>query len=371
MSDENIVKKSERLLSLDTLRGFDMFWIIGGDHLFKALGAATGIPLLEWWGGQLTHVEWHGFRAYDMIFPLFLFIAGISFTFSMTKRLKTGDRKGLYRHIWKRGLLLVLIGIIYNNGVQFDFEHMRFASVLGRIGIGWMFAALIFMNFRLRGQIVSVLVILLSYWGILAFFSAPDLGDPDHYSMQGNIASYIDRILLPGKHCCYPYGDNEGLLSNLPAIATALIGMLTGKYLMQPDKPLKKVAYLAGAGVALVLIGLLWDLSMPINKNLWTSSFVVFVGGLSLLLFALFYLVIDVWKYRKWIFPFIVIGMNPLTIYLSENVIGFKQSTSFFFGGLAKLLPAEWAAVITGLGYVIVCWVFLYILYKKKIFLKL
>ncbi len=371
MPEKINIPKTERLQSLAALRGFDMFWIMGGELFFIALGAATGIPVLQWWAGQLTHVEWHGFRAYDMIFPLFLFIAGISFTFSMTKRLANGDKKGLYRHVLKRGILLVLLGILYNNGLKFDVEQIRFSSVLGRIGIAWMFAALLFMNFKLRGQIISLLVILLSYWGIMAFFKAPDFADPDHYSMTGNIASYMDRLLLPGKFCCYPYGDNEGLLSTFPAIGTALLGMLTGRYLMQAHPPMKKVLYMAIAGTVLLLIGLLWDREMPINKNLWTSSFVCFVGGLSLLLFTVFYLIVDVWKFRKWTFPFVVIGVNPLTIYLADQIIGFDHSTKFFFQGIADLFPKEWGLVVLGLGYVTICWVFLYILYRKKMFLKI
>ena len=372
MLTENKSKQSERLQSLDALRGFDMFWIMGGEHIFIALGAATGLPLLEWWANQMTHVKWHGFHAYDMIFPLFLFIAGISFPFSMKKRLaKEGNKKGLYRHVLKRGLLLVLIGIVYNNGVRFDFENMRYASVLGRIGLAWMFAALIFMNTNLKSRIIWTVGILLSYWAIMASFHAPDLGDTDHYSVNGNIASYIDRILLPGKFCCYEVGDNEGLLSTIPAIATALLGMLTGSFLQTNKTPKQKVGYMVGAAVILMGIGQLWNLVMPINKNLWTSSFVCWVGGLSLLLFAIFYLIIDVWKISKWAFPLVVIGVNPITIYLAQNIIGFRNATDFFFDGFAKLFPKPWENFFWHVGLVIVAWVFLYILYRKKIFLKL
>ena len=140
-------QQPERLKSLDALRGFDMFWIMGADEIFVLLGTLTGWPILEWWANQLTHVEWHGFHAYDMIFPLFLFIAGVSFPFSVSKRMaEDGGKRSLYIHIFKRGFLLVLFGIIYNNGLSFDFANLRYASVLGRIGLAWMFAALIFMN---------------------------------------------------------------------------------------------------------------------------------------------------------------------------------------------------------------------------------
>jgi predicted acyltransferase len=150
--------------------------------------------------------------------------------------------------------------------------------------------------------------------------------------------------------------------------------MFTGEFIMSKylnDKPLKKVLYLVIAAVALMGIGKVWDIFFPINKNLWTSSFVCFVGGLSLLLFAIFYLVIDVWNYRKWAFFFVVIGLNPITIYLVGRIVNFRAATNFFFGGLVKVMPENWTGLINGIGVTAVAWVFLYILYKKKIFLKI
>lgn len=365
-------RQPERLHSLDALRGFDMFWIMGANEIFILLGSITGLPFLQWWANQMSHVAWHGFKAYDMIFPLFLFIAGVSFPFSATKRMSAeGGRAHLYRHIIKRGLLLVLIGIIYNNGVRFDFEHLRYASVLGRIGLAWMFAALIFMNTKhTRSRVIWFWAILIFYWLLFVFFKAPDLGDPDHYSIKGNISSYIDRLLLPGYFCCYEFGDNEGILPLIAAIGTGLLGMLTGEFLMTDRKPMKKVLFMTIAGVSMLIIGLIWNFVFPINKNLWSSSFVCFVGGLSILLLSLFYLIIDVWKFRKWAFFFVVIGMNPITIYLANNIIGWNNANQFFFRGFANLLPDAWAQLVMAIGYVTIGWVFLYILYKKKIFLK-
>jgi predicted acyltransferase len=189
----------QRLHSLDALRGFDMFWIIGGGGVFATLAVLTGWPFLQWWSEQLEHVAWHGFHFEDMIFPLFLFIAGISFPFSMAKRYHGDEnRKALYIHVIKRGLLLVLLGIIYNNAIRFDFAHMRFASVLGRIGLAWMFAALIFMNTNLRFRIIWLCGILICYWLLLLVFPAHDLGTFGPFSQQGNLAGYIDRMILPG-----------------------------------------------------------------------------------------------------------------------------------------------------------------------------
>lgn len=367
-------KTSGRLLSLDALRGFDMFWIMGGEHIFIALATLTGWPILEWWADQLQHGQWHGFHFYDMIFPLFLFIAGISFPFSMAKRYEGAEnRKALYKHVIYRGLILVLLGIIYNNAIQFDFANMRYGSVLGRIGLAWMFAALIFMNTDLRGRITAFAGILLGYWLLMRFTHAPDLGDTDPFSMQGNLSGYIDRLILPGKFCCYEYGDSEGILTTIPAISTALLGMLTGQFIRSAylqELPYRKIAYMIGAGVLLIVLGQLWNLAFPINKYLWSSSFVCYVGGMSLVLFSLFYLVIDIWKFQKWTFFFRVIGMNSITIYLAGSVFDFEHTAKFLFGGLIDLFPDGWASFLGATAYVATGWLFLYLLWKKKIFLK-
>jgi predicted acyltransferase len=364
----------KRLQSLDALRGFDMFWIMGGESIFVGLATLTGWPVLKWWAEQLDHVPWHGFHFYDMIFPLFLFIAGISFPFSLAKKIAMNDsRKSIYKHVISRGLLLLLIGIIYNNGVNFDFAHMRYGSVLGRIGLAWMFAALIFMNTKLTYRIIWVAGILIVYWLMFLLFPAHDLGATDPFSTQGNLAGYIDRLILPGRFCCYEFGDSEGLLSTIPAICTALLGMLTGQFISSQymiNKPLRRVLYMVLAAIGLIILGRIWNIGFPINKYLWSSSFVCFAGGLSLLLFAIFYLVIDVWQYKKWAFFFVVIGVNPITIYLTGRIVNFGSANKFFFKGLTELMPETWTPLINGIGITAIGWIFLYILYKKKIFLK-
>lgn len=363
-----------RLHSLDALRGFDMFWIMGGEGIFIALATVTGWPIFRWWAGQLHHVSWHGFHFYDMIFPLFLFIAGISFPFSLAKRSRDAEsRKALYRHIIKRGLILVLFGIIYNNAIRFNFADLRYASVLGRIGLAWMFGALIFMNTNLKSRIAWFWGILIFYWLLLLIFPAHDIMSAGPFSKESNLDGFIDRMLLPGRFCCYKFGDSEGILSTLPAISTALLGMLTGQFVMSQylrDKPLRKVLYMISAAIGFILLGAIWNLGFPINKYLWSSSFVCFVGGLSLLLFSLFYLVIDVWKFDRWIFFFVVIGMNSITIYMANRIIDFEYTGKFLFGGFADLFASGGAELITATGTFTVAWLFLYFLYKKKIFLK-
>jgi predicted acyltransferase len=309
-----------------------------------------------------------------MIFPLFLFIAGISFAFSLEKRTAMNDsRTSIYKHVISRGLILVLIGILYNNGVRFDFAHLRYGSVLGRIGLAWMFASLIFMNTKLNMRIVWFCGLLIGYWVLLLLFPAHDLGSTDIFSQEGNLTSHIDRLLMPGRLYLGNH-DPEGIFSTIPAIGTALLGMFTGEFLLSKylnDKPLRKVLYMVLTAIILMIIGRIWNIAFPINKNLWTSSFVCFVGGMSLLLFSVFYLIIDVWGYKKWAFFFVVIGMNPITIYLTERIVNFGSATKFFFGGFTSILPESWAPLIDGIGVTAIAWVFLYILYKKKIFLKI
>jgi predicted acyltransferase len=367
-----------------------MFWIIGGGGIFAGLASLTGWAPLVWWERQLHHVEWHGFAFEDMIFPLFLFIAGISFPFSMAKRMENGaSRKSLYMQIFRRGLILVLFGMIYNgllnfdfvktgsasaNGVlSFDFSTMRFASVLGRIGLAWMFAALIFVNTGKRNiRIAWCAGLLIFYWLLLAFVPAFDNPGADRFSMEGNFTSYFDRLFLPGK-LYKGIHDPEGLLGIIPATATAMLGMLAGQFVMWRKEGLteqRRTGYMALAGVVLAGIGLLWNIIFPINKNLWTSSFVCMAGGLSLLLFSLFYLMIDVWGYRKWSFFFTVIGMNSITVYMALRMVKFAYTAGFLFDGVIRRFPDTWTDFLGSCAYVATGWAFLYFLYRQKIFLK-
>ncbi len=191
---------SRRLMSLDALRGFDMFWIIGGEGIVHSLAELTGWGVAIWASTQLRHVEWDGFVFYDMIFPLFLFIAGVAMPFSLTKRVERGeDTKKLMLHVVRRGLILVALGIVYNNGLfQVSFADTRFPSVLGRIGLAYMFAGLIVLNTKLRGQVMWFIGLLLGYWAAMKLIPVPGFGAGD-LSMEGSLAGFIDRSVLPGK----------------------------------------------------------------------------------------------------------------------------------------------------------------------------
>jgi predicted acyltransferase len=370
-TSESVLKS--RLASLDALRGFDMFWIVGGEGIFHALAKLTGWTVLVWISTQLEHAEWNGFTFYDMIFPLFLFIAGVSMPYSLSKRINRGDsRKQIYWHVVKRMLLLVFFGMVYNGFFRFDWEHMRYASVLARIGLGWFFAALIFLNTKKRGQYIWFAGILIAYWLIMKLIPVPGYGAGD-LSMEGSLAAYIDRLLVPGR-LYRQIHDPEGILSTIPAVATALIGVFAGHYL-RSDKPgltkFKKGIVICIAGLISLLLGYLWGLFFPVNKNLWTSSFVLYAGGWSLLLLSVFYLIIDVWNRKKWTFFFVIIGLNPITIYLCQaGIIPFRRTSDFFFGGLINYFPESSHDLLNAIGYMFIGWLFLYILYRLKIFLR-
>jgi len=362
---------SQRLYSLDALRGFDMFWIIGAEEIFHSLAKITGSPFWEAIANQFTHPDWNGFHAYDLIFPMFLFIAGVATPYSVGKELEKGTpRRQLLIRVIRRGLILVLLGIIYNNGLKIHpLAETRFPSVLGRIGIAYMFANIIYLYTRQRGQIIWFCSILIGYWLLLLFNSAPGFPRGD-LSMQGNFASYIDRSIIPGK-LYLGIHDPEGLVSAIPAIGTGLLGILTGNLLRNsPLTQASKALRMALAGAVFIILAQIWNLVFPINKNLWTSSFVLMVGGLSLLLLAGFYYIIDVLGYKKWAFFFTVIGMNSILIYMSSRFIDWKYATAGFFKWLDQLTGDPWNAFVMVFCFLAVKWAFLYFLYKKKTFLR-
>lgn len=363
---------SKRLYSLDALRGFDMFWIIGAEEIFHKLAEITGLPFWSTLSTQFRHPAWHGFSAYDLIFPLFLFLAGVSTPYSIGKQLDKGKRKQelLFRVI-KRGMILVLLGIIYNNGMELrPIDDIRFVSVLGRIGLAYMFANIIYLYTKERGQMIWFVVLLIGYWLLLALNSAPGFPMGD-MTMEGNFVSYIDRLIIPG-NLYLEIHDPEGLTSTIPSISTALLGIFTGTLLKKTieEEKLQTAIKLAVIGIILIIIAQLWNLVFPINKNLWTSSFTLQCGGISMLLMALFYYIIDILGYKKWAFFFKVIGMNSILIYMSATFIDWYYSTSAIFEWLNQLVGEPYNAVIMVICSLAVQWGVLYFLYQKKFFLR-
>lgn len=369
-----LMKQNERLLSLDALRGFDMLFIMGFSGLIAAICALWPSPLTDAVARQMGHVSWNGLTQHDTIFPLFLFIAGVSFPFSLAKQRVVGvsERRILFKVI-RRGVTLVILGMVYNGLLRFDFASLRMASVLGRIGLAWMFAALLYMYCGLRTRIAFAAVVLIGYSLLICLVVAPDAPDgSDPLSVTGNIAGWVDRQWLPGTLACGSF-DPEGLLSTLPAIVSALFGMFTGEFLLRKRLSLSggRIAlYIALAAAAITVIGIIWNCWIPINKKLWSSSFTCVVTGYSLGLFALFYYLIDVRGWKRWTFFFRVIGLNSITIYLAQRIVGFGGIANFFFGGAASHCPEAIARVISNAGYVAICWLFLYFLYRKSTFLK-
>lgn len=366
------VLNQQRLYSLDALRGFDMFWIIGAEEIFHKMAEITNSHFWEALSVQFTHPAWHGFAAYDIIFPLFLFLAGVATPYSIGKQLESGkSRKELLMRVIKRGIILVLLGIVYNNGLEIrPMAEIRFGSVLGRIGLAYMFANIIYLYTKPRGQFIWFLGLLFGYWGLLAFNAAPGypMGD---MSMEGNFASYLDRLIMPGK-LYLGIHDPEGIVSTIPAIATALLGIFTGNLLrVTPLENRKNIALkLVGLGLILILLAQLWNLVFPINKNLWTSSFALQCGGISLLLMALFYYVIDILNYTKWAFFFKVIGMNSILIYMSGVFLNWSYTTNALFKWLGQLVGEPYSIVVLAICYVGIQWAFLYLLYRQKLFLR-
>jgi predicted acyltransferase len=360
-----------RLFSLDALRGFDMFWIMGGEEIFHGMAKATGSPFWGAIANQFTHPDWNGFHLYDLIFPLFLFMAGVSTPFSVGRELEKGKtRQQLLLRVIKRAFILVLLGLVVNNGIKImPISEIRFPSVLGRIGIAYMFANIIYLYSKERWQMFWFAFFIIGYWLLLKFTSAPGLPIGD-LTMKGNFASYVDRSILPGR-LYLGIHDPEGLFSTIPAISTGILGILTGILLKKGGiTQMRKVAIMSAVGVIFLILAQIWNLDFPINKNLWTSSFVLHVGGLSLLLMALFYYIIDVKGYKKWAFYFRVIGMNSILIYISGHFIKWDYTNEGFFGWIGQLVGDPFNIVVMAICYVMVKWVFLYYLYTKKTFLR-
>lgn len=371
MMDKKSSFIQSRLLSLDTLRGFDMFWIIGGEELVHVLSKLYPNSFWSVFSKQLEHPYWNGFTFYDLIFPLFIFLAGVSTPFSIGKALNAGkSKKEILLKVLKRGLILILLGIVYNNGLQIrPIDDIRFMSVLGRIGIAYVFANIIFLYVKETFLIYWFAGLIVAYWLILKFTSAP--GFPmGALSMEGNFASFFDRNVLPGK-LSRGIHDTVGLFNNIPAISNALAGIITGIFLQkQKITPTKKALYMVLAGLLAVIIAQIWNLDFPINKNLWSSSFVMQTVGLSLLLFALFYYVIDVLKYTRWTLFFQVIGMNSILIYISGKFIDWEFTADAFFKWLGQLTGEPYSILVLAIVLVLIKWLFLKFLYDKKVFLR-
>lgn len=368
--DPVLLSPPKRLASLDALRGFDMLMISGGGTFIYLLHDKTPFKWVDGLASQFVHPKWNGFTFYDFIFPLFLFLAGTSLSYSLASGLSKGISKSeLYKKVGKRMLILIVLGWLYKNNPLpfFDPDQIRFGSVLGRIGFATFISALIYLNFPNK-RLYWIAGILLAYYAALFLIPLPGFGAGD-LSFEGNFVGWFDRSFMPGRLLQGTY-DELALLTQFPALCLTLFGTLAGDILRKSISENKKLGKLVLWGVLSIGLGLLWSLHFPINKHLWSSSFIMLTAGMAFLSLALFYWIIDIQGYTKWAFFFRVIGLNSLMIYLAYAFIDFNYTSSRLFKGLYMYTPEKWHEVFVAIGALLLVWLFLYFLYRKKVFLK-
>lgn len=365
LSDAVAAPLASRLTSLDALRGFDMFWIIGADGIMRSLDKLGK----EGWTGalarQFEHMKWEGFVFYDLIFPLFVFISGISIVFSLDKLMAERGRFAAHLRIFRRFTLLFLLGVFYDLADGPFTEENVLCGVLQRIALCYLFGSLLYCNLKLRGLIATFAVLLVGYWALLSFVPVPDTGEVS-FERNNNWAHYIDRHVPP-----YKKPDPEDYLTTLPAVGSCLLGIFAGMLLKNGATPAtKKCLYLAAAGVAMVALGYLWGHQFPIIKRLWTSTYVLVAGGYSCLLLSGFYFVIDVCGLSRWAVPFLWIGTNPLTIYLADNIVNPRKLADRLVGGEVAKACGPYAELLGTALALTFCILLVRFLYQKRIFLK-
>ncbi|HTB84569.1 MAG TPA: DUF5009 domain-containing protein [Candidatus Sulfotelmatobacter sp.] len=418
-----------RLMSVDALRGFDMFWIIGGDSIVYALNQMSQTPPVAFLDHQLQHCEWAGFHAYDLIYPLFVFIMGVSMCFSIGRTLERHGRAEAAKRILIRSAALFLAGIFFNGGFTNDWPAIRLSGVLSRIALVYLLGGLLFCFFKPRALAAICAGLLVGYWALMTFvpirdiqieqknlarlaeqsgdtttaalFNDPQFGNPSAVKdspvmaaahrmydatttrtsgkfLPGlNLSDHLDFLYLPGSKY-EVFAEAEGILSTFPAVATCLLGAFAG-FLLQsrvvPDQ--KKIVWLVAAGITCVALGWLWNLQFPVIKKIWTSSFVLVAGGYSAMLLGFFYWLVDVRQQRTWCQPFVWMGMNSITIYLTSAVLGgFRKPALRLVGGDVKdffdahLVHGAGDLLVTIVGLLLAFWLMRF-MYERKIFLRL
>jgi predicted acyltransferase len=391
--------RRERLLSLDALRGFDMFWIVGGEELLRALARAWPIAPLRELEHQMSHSIWEGVTFYDLIFPLFIFIVGVSLVFALGRSIERNGKAATLKRVLIRSLTLYALGLFYYGGISKGLDHLRWLGVLQRIALCYLAAGVIFCLFRLRGAVVVSVALLVGYWALTTFVPIRDFNlerqhlksiglEPDspETAAQFRAASatvrgrfedgltlpqQLDFEYLPGFRWDGAY-DPEGLLSTLPAVATCLFGVLAGILLTTESVSAQKKAWLLFvAGAAGVALGFLWGFQFPIIKRIWTSSYALVAGGYSCLLLGAFYQVVEIWQWRTWCRQFVWIGMNPITIYLAFNLLHFDEIANRLVGGPVQKTLGVWGELLHALVVVGIMLALVRFLYQRKVFLRL
>ncbi len=358
----------DRLTSIDALRGLTMFFIIGGEGIFTSLWGIWPNPVTEALAKNMEHAGWKGFYFYDQIFPLFLFLVGVLIPVVILRNRERGKtNREILLHAGKRTLVLILLGLVNYGLLRFDWPAMRWSSVLGRIGICYFFSVLLALHTNWRFQVLVFLTILIGYWAAVEFIPVPGFG-PGVLTPEGSLTTWLDQKIIPGALGLGIY-DRQGVLSTFTALATTITGVLAGYWLCSEKSATQKTFGFVAAGLILLAAGWIWGQFFFISRNIWTSSFVLYSSGWSLLALALFYWIIDVKGYRKWSIFLVVIGMNAITIWVGQRLIDFKFTTDMLFLGVSKyfgvMKPLFLAICLVGIK-----WLFLWFLYKRKIFLK-
>ena len=369
---------SNRLFSLDVFRGATIAAMI----LVNNPGTDVAYVPLE-------HAHWNGWTPTDLIFPFFLFIVGVSLTLSFQARLKKGGSlRTLLIHTVRRSAIIFLIGLFLNGFPHFHLATWRVAGVLQRIAVAYLAASIITLYARTRNIALWVAGLLVGYWVAMRFIPVPGLGMPGTdmplLAPDGNLSWYIDKLYLPGRFY-EKTRDPEGILSTVPAIATALIGVLTGEWLRRTMNATKKVAGMLAFGAAGIVAGQIWNIWFPINKKLWTSSFVLFTAGCALIALSICYWVCDVKLHRgAWTKPFVVFGTNAITayaladllsatlfnvhVYMGNHLVSLQEYIyRALFGAIS---PREFGSLIYAVLFACLCWLPIYAMYRKRIFLK-
>lgn len=362
-----------RLLSIDALRGFDMLLIVGAGELIYSLKDKTHYSWVNALTNQFEHSVWNGFTFYDFIFPLFLFISGVSIAFSLNSAASQNIPKSrLYQKAFRRMMILIALGILEKNlpFPFFDLAHVRIGGVLQRIGFAGFITTLLYLNFNLISRMYWVIGILIFYYCCMLFIPVPGYG-AGNLSFEGNLHGWLDRTLMPGRLLQGTFDEN-GIFTQMPALCLTVLGSLAGDVLRSRDlSDYDILKRLLVYGVTCIAIGLIWNVHFPINKRLWSSSFIALTGGMSFIFLALFYWIIDIIKVRRWARFFVVIGVNSITAYLAYRFIDFNHASRLLFEGLYINTSADWHSVYENLGALILVWFFMFFLYKHKIFIKI
>jgi predicted acyltransferase len=357
-----------RLQSLDALRGFDMFWIIGGQEIVRGLARIFPGPFSSAAVTQLEHVRWQGLHFFDVIWPLFLFMTGVSLSFSLARRKAMGaTNRTLYVQAGRRTIILFVLGMVaQGNLLAFDLSKLHPCySVLHGIAAGYFIATIVVLNFKPAGQAVVTGAFLVLYWILLLTIPVPGAG-LGVFTPAGNAAAYIDHLVL-GR---FAFGENTWFLSYLGFAASVLIGVLAGELLRSNRTSRQKCLWLLMAGVGSSVIGFVWSIWLPIIKLMWTSSYVLVCGGLCCLIMAVFYFIVDVAGYKRWAFAFVVIGMNSIAVYMAKMLFDFSKIGNIFVGSLLPRVGA-WSGLLEASAAFVVLWLMSYWMYRTGSFVKL